>query len=661
MIVHLDYETRSRADLTSVGAHRYACDPSTEVFMAGISVHDSDEVFLWVNPKFRTADMLGENDEATLLLRNADYVYAHNAPFEQAITWGTKFEQQIGIHPIQMHQWRCTAAMARKAGLPSSLEKCAEALGLAQQKDPRGKQLIKFFSLPKPDGTYNAPRDFPEEWLAFGEYCRQDVRTEKAIHKALAAFELQGLPLETFQFDLRMNQLGIPVNVPALRNAQRIIDEVQTKVATEFVALTGLNPTQREKVRELVGLPDMQAETVENAIAQTLVDAEAHYRMGQSQDCDRLMRLRRILTLYQQVSYAAVKKIAAMLDWACPDGRMRGVFKYYGAGTGRWSSGGPQLQNAKKATPEMRSRTEPAFRYIARGGTAEGLEEVYGNPLEVIASSIRHFVSGPLLDGDYNAVEARIICWLAGQTDVLEKFQRGEDLYKFMASHVYLIPPERVNKDQREVGKRVFLGAGFQMGASKFQASCREQYQLYLPLDLCERGIEAYRTLCDKVVRYWYYLNNQARAAILAPGKEAGPFVIRKIANLPFLLFKLPSGRSLAYPKPAIEVLPGEERDQITYWGQLPMTVSWGRVKLYGGKLAENCTQGVAADIMACGALEAECRGMPPFALVHDQALASHTDGHTPEEFSAAMATLPDWAKGLPIKVESSVKPFYSK
>lgn len=77
--------------------------------------------------------------------------------------------------------------------------------------------------------------------------------------------------------------------------------------------------------------------------------------------------------------------------------------------------------------------------------------------------------------------------------------------------------------------------------------------------------------------------------------------------------------------------------------------------------LVSNCVQAVAADVMACGALEAERRGMPPFALIHDQALASKAKERTADEFSLAMATMPAWAKGLPVKVEAHEAKYYSK
>ena len=266
-ILHLDYETRSAVDLKTCGAHRYAIDRTAAILLCAVSWDDSDEVLLWIHPSFRTDGMLGlDNARVEKMVAEADLVYAHNAPFESAVTaaMGPTYP-----FPIQLHQWRCTMAMARTAGLPPSLEMVAEALGLDAQKDRRGKALIKLFCEPQKDGQFVDPRSRVDEWIEFGEYCRQDVRVEKAVHRELRPFELKGDVLKTFLFDLRMNQRGIPVNVDALGKAQKIIRDVQGDSTVEFNALTGINPTQREKVRELVGLPDMQAETVEAAIKES--------------------------------------------------------------------------------------------------------------------------------------------------------------------------------------------------------------------------------------------------------------------------------------------------------------------------------------------------------------------------------------------------------
>ena len=297
-------------------------------------------VYLWINPKFEDAGVVSDI-EALPLVRAATEVHAHNAPFEQAICSGT------GMLPeITLDKWRCTQAMARIAALPESLEKCGAALNILNQKDKLGKDLIKFFSIPQEDGTFNEPRDHRIKWAQFCEYCRQDVRAEREIHHYLKArFSLVGTNLDTFQFTLRLNDTGVPVNVPALQNAQRIITEVETEAGAEFLQLTKLNITQRAKILALLQagglvIADMQSDTLQTALAHPAVAPS----------------IRRVLELYCQLSYAATKKITAMLNWVCPDDRLHGVFKFYGAGTGRWTAGGPQVQNAKKPSQEMRPR-----------------------------------------------------------------------------------------------------------------------------------------------------------------------------------------------------------------------------------------------------------------------------------------------------------------
>ena len=654
-VVHLDLETRSAADLPSVGAQRYAIDPSFEILMASVGCEGTS--LMWVNPQFGGSP---DNAAAEALLAQAKEIYAHNAPFELACLWGAMQQGKVSPMPLPViDRMRCTAAMARKAGLPYSLAKLAEALKLPIQKDTRGRALIKLFSLPQKDGTFADPADHPKEWQEFQDYCRTDREVEQLIHAKLKAFELQGDALATFQFDLRMNLRGIPINVEAAKKAQAIIDDVQTSVLSEFQRLTGLNPTQREKIRELVGLSDMQADTVAAAIASETDE-----------------RRRRILELYSKLSYAAVKKIQTMLDCVCPDGRVRGAHMYYGAGTGRWSGQLLQPQNFKKTSVEFRKLTDSAYRAIEAGMPTSAIEALYGDPLEVISYCIRHFIHAPgheMLDADYAAVEARIVCWLAGQEDALEEYRAGVDRYQLMAAEIYRRPIAEIkalgkDSDERQLGKMAILGAGFGMGATKFRDSCRLMAGIEISEDLAQQAIDAFRRKHDRVVSYWYKMGDDCLNAVKRPGTTMGAFSTRMVGGVPFLLLRLRSGRSLAYPHPQVTpetyvTKDGQtrERESVTYWGQLPGTVNWGRVKLYGGKLVENEVQATAADFMAHGAITAEQRGMEPFMLVHDQALALRKNGRTPADFEAALGHLPSWAAGMPLKVEAKLCPYYKK
>lgn len=263
------------------------------------------------------------------------------------------------------------------------------------------------------------------------------------------------------------------------------------------------------------------------------------------------------------------------------------------------------------------------------------------------------------LDADYAAIEARIVNWLAGQEDALQEYRDGVDRYKSMASMIYRVPAEKVNKHpQRFVGKQAVLGCGFGMGPTKFRATCWKMGRYDLPQGLEETAVKAFRAKHKKVVSCWYELERAAKNAILRKGEVFKvlhlSFKFRDVEGMPFLLMRLPSGRKLAYPKARIS------GDRITFFGNVK-GATWGDVNTWGGTLLENATQAVAADIMTNGVHQTERAGYETATLIHDQALAYHREGQTPEEFVRLLTTLPTWAKGLPIEAEGALVPFYKK
>jgi DNA polymerase len=654
---HVDFESFSEADLGDVGAYAYAEHPSTEVLMLAIARH-GEEPYLWLPPRWREAfpDLYDiESEEVLAELRDDPdaLVYAHNAQFERAVVMFA--DTPLSFMRGRPKQWRCTAAMARRAAVPDSLEKCGAYLDVDAKKDSRGKTLIRKFSMIQTSGKRKGerilPTDEPDAFAEFCRYCLQDVRTEQAIHRALAPFELRGPDvLDTFLLDIHLNDRGIPVNVPALENARVIIDALMAERTKEFVALTGLQPTQRDAVKSWLSakgvvLDNMQGATLAETLEKpALPDAP-----------------RRCLELYSELRFAAVKKVHTMLDCANADGRVRGTLLYHGAGTGRWSGRGMQPQNFKKPTIK---HLKGAFEMLERGCDAEDLDLLYGPPLEVISSCIRNFITATL-DADYASIEARILPWLAGQEDALVRFRKGEDSYRVMAGVIYNKRPDAVTDGERQLGKAAILGAGFGMGAPKFLATC-EQWGISVTPELAKRAIDAFRASHPKVVQLWYACDAAAQRAIRQPGRwfNAGDrlsFESRRVAGKLFLFFRLPSGREISYAEPKIEIDPRFDREGITYYGAIPGKAIWGRVKTYGGSLAENCTQGVAASIMAYGANNVLRGGYDAFTLIHDQLLASYKPGQTVPEFTALLTELPPWAKGLPLKAEGKLCAHYAK
>jgi DNA polymerase len=669
--LHLDLEGRSKVDLKSVGAYRYAADPSTKILMCSVSL-DGAPPRLWVHPDHRTPTGLMASDPVAeewlkYMEREDTLVWAHNLPFEEAVFIFRGMED-MGIHAPDPERCRCTMAMARRAALPQSLGQLAVVLKVSH-KDENGPKLIRLFCKPqstkKLKGQFIDPLSRPEEWEAFGRYCIQDTVVEMEIHQKLKPFEMRGDTLRTWIFDRKMNRRGVPVNTSALLNAQFIINEAQQLYAKQFSDITGLQPSQRDACLAWFrnnGYPfmDLQAPTVEEAL-------ETHTEWAAPVT-------KEALKLRQMTSYAAVAKVDTMLECDCGDELVRGTMVYYGAGPGRWSARLIQPQNFKRATVED---TELAYEMIQNGCTRLDLELVFGNSLETIASAIRHFIHVPgrmMYDADYSAVEARIVCWLAGQEDALERFRNNVDSYIQMASNIFDKPESLVTKLERWLGKQTVLGCGFQMGAPKFYIQCltlAKKFKirgLNVTEELAQKSVGVYRQLYDNVAQLWYDADRAARLAILNPGKkfkcgEKLWFYLGVVNGVPFLIMKLPSGRNIVYPFP--RVIPDPERPgktHIVYYGQLPKKENqWGDVKIYGGKFIENATQGTAADFMAYGSCNADDIGFDIFMLVHDQSLAMDDPILTIDDFVTALTKLPDWGYGMPLKAEGKVVPFYLK
>ena len=275
MHLHLDYESFSQTDITEVGGYRYSKDASTEILCASMAFDNEEPVAWW---RGMPDTELAKLDPYWDALEDPDVlIYAHNAQFEyamsQALMWKT-----WGIRPPAIERFRCTMSLARRAALPAKLEKLSEFLGTVI-KDKDGKRLIKKFSMMQPAKKPTKknplgvpvrrihPEDDPEDFMRFVDYCRQDVRAEQEVARRLAYFDD---PINNRNYTLHeiINARGVTVNVPALRHAQRLIDEETAIVSRKFKELTGLEFTQGAKVLAWAqnnGYPygDLQAATVE--------------------------------------------------------------------------------------------------------------------------------------------------------------------------------------------------------------------------------------------------------------------------------------------------------------------------------------------------------------------------------------------------------------
>jgi DNA polymerase bacteriophage-type len=272
-----------------------------------------------------------------------------------------------------------------------------------------------------------------------------------------------------------------------------------------------------------------------------------------------------------------------------------------------------------------------------------------------------------LMAGDYSAIEARALNWLAGRDDVVESFRKydagdkSQDPYKRMAVRMgRAATVEEVTYVGRQAGKAAELGCGYQMGWSKFISAAWQVYQVRVDETEAKAAVAIYRESHQKVQQLWWGVEKAAKDATREPGvvKAAGiAGNIRFIHKGGYLYCILPSGRPLCYPQPKLVdgVTPwGEHREQLEYSSIDTFTKRWSRQRTYGGHLVENIVQAVSRDLLAEALLRAEAAGYLPLLSVHDEAIVEVPKGFgSVEAFEQLMSEVPAWAVGCPVAAEA--------
>ena len=132
---------------------------------------------------------------------------------------------------------------------------------------------------------------------------------------------------------------------------------------------------------------------------------------------------------------------------------------------------------------------------------------------------------------------------------------------------------------------------------------------------------------------------------------------IRFTCRSGMLFITLPSGRNLAYVKPAI----GENQfgsPSLTYLG-VGGAKKWERLESYGPKLCENITQAVARDILCYAMTTLRCCSI--VAHVHDELIIEADPSMSLEVLCEQMGRTPPWAEGLILRADGYTTPFYKK
>ncbi len=658
----VDVETYSSVNLADCGAYKYAESEDFEVLLFGYSVDFGEPEVIDL--------ACGENIPMEIVMMLFDPTvrkHAFNAAFEW-ITLSRYFKLTRKEQLAWARQWHCTMIHAYYLGYAGNLDMVGKAVGLPEdkQKLATGKALIRYFSCPvkatKTNGgrTRNLPHHDPEKWDLYKEYNRMDVVAETNIYMKLRGIPVPDFIWEQWFTDLKINSRGVYVDTDLVYGALAIDEDVRKDQMSEFKQLTGLaNPASNTQLlswvtQHGVDMPNMQKATVADTLKRDDLPEE----------------VREALELKKEVSKTSIKKYNKILDYLCKDDRIRGLLQFYGASTtGRYAGRGVQLQNL----PRTYLKDIDTARALVKQHNSTGMEMLYDSVSDTLSQLIRTaFIPSPgnvLLDADFSAIEARVIGWLAGEEWVLEEFRGAGKIYEATASQMFGVPKEQIKKGTelyklRQQGKVAQLACSYGGGVAALTAM---DFNHEIPDDMKPGLVKQWRAANPHIVAFWSKLERACIDTIKSGTSHTINGRIRShlvsSGGITYLQLELPNKRSIYYCEPHMTVNRfGNE--SIGFYGKNQVTGKWEKQETYSGKIAENCTQSVARDLLAESIERLEANGFEILFHIHDEVVIDYGGGDADEALEkvyALMSEVPKWAKGLPMAADGWVGAYFKK
>ena len=603
-LITIDFETYYDRDfsLSKITTEEYVRSPQFEVIGVGVKVNNEE-------PQWAS----GEHEDVKHWLRTSfnwsdSMVLAHNTMFDGAIlAW------QFGIHPRVWLDTLCMGRALHGVEVGGSLKALAERYALGQ----KGTEVLNAIGKRR--------LNFSEGDLArYGDYCLNDVNlTYKLFNKMVRKFPKQELKI----IDLTLRMFIEPI---LELDKQMLEEHLRETVARKEKLLLECAADRADLMSNNRFAELLWANGVEPPMKISPTTGEQTYAFAKNDESFKALaeypdeRVQALVAARLGNKSTLEETRTQRFIEIASRGALPVPIRYYAAHTGRF--GGDDKINMQNLP--------------SRGANANKLKKA------IIAPP-----GYTMIDADSAQIEARVLAWLAEQDDLVEAFATGKDVYKKMASAIYAIAEEEVSKDQRFVGKTTILGAGYGMGAAKFQAQLKT-FGVTVDLEEARRIIDIYRRTNDAITRLW----RQAQNALVnlsrgdkAPLGRAG--VLELVPEESAI--RLPSGLLMRYDD--LKFSEGEKGIEFHYQTRK------GRTRIYGGKVIENVCQAIARCIIAEQMLKINKR-YKVVLTVHDAIAVCVRDSEVEEAqkyVEECMRWVPEWATGLPVNCESGAGKSY--
>lgn len=594
-ILTIDFESYYSSDygLKKYTTEEYIRDPQFEVIGVAVQVNDGE-------PKWFSGDALS----TYAFLQNYDWsnslALAHNAMFD-----GFILSNHFGIKP---KGWLDTLSMGRAlhgTEVGGSLAVLSSHYGLGV----KGTEVVNAMGLRR--------EAFPADQLArYGDYCKNDVTLTWKLFNAMSA---EFPPTELRLIDLTIKMFTEPVlqlDMRALEGHLRAVRERKAFLLGTYEKDTLMsNPKFAQVLRDYGVEPPMKKSptTGKQTYAFSKTDEEFKALLEHPNLTVQSLVAARLGTK-STIEETRTERFIGIAN----RGTLPVPLRYYAAHTGRWGGDDKlNLQNLPRKSVLKHAIIPPAG-YV-------------------------------ILDSDSSQIEARTLAWLAGQNDLVQAFENGDDVYKIMASAIYVKPEVEITKDERFVGKTTILGAGYGMGAAKFQAQLKT-FGVEVTLDEAKRIIDTYRTTYPQIVALWGAAGTALKAILQKQQTSLGRGGLLSVQGEDGII--LPNGLRLKYPN--LRLYENEEgKTEIVYDTKKGKATIPNRI--YGGKVIENVCQALARIIIGEQMLMI-AKKYRVVMTVHDAIaiIVPEAEAEAAKEYvELCMRLRPQWALELPLNCEA--------
>ena len=603
-IISIDFETYydQQFSLSKLTTEEYI--RSSEFEVIGVAIQADNESPQWFSGTREQTKKFLESQEL-----NKNIVLAHNAMFDMAIlNW------HFGISPRGIADTLSMARALHNTEVGGSLKALAEYYQLGE----KGTEVLNALGKRRIDFT-------AEELKRYGDYCINDVVLTLALFKCLA-IDFPNGELRLIDMTIRMfSEPALFLDVPMLKmhledikaKKQELMDSIHHSKEelmsndkfAELLKLLNIDPPRK-----------ISLTTGKEAWAFAKTDEGFKALLEHENEMVQILATAR-LGIKSTIEETRTQRFIDIAG----RGKMPIPLRYYAAHTGRW--GGDDKVNMQN---------------LPRN------------------SVLKHAICAPngylVIDSDSSQIEARTLAWLAEQNDLVDAFEKGEDVYKIMASSIYVKDAEEISKSERFVGKTTILGCGYGMGSKKFGAQLKT-FGVEIAEDEASRIIQVYRETYDWIPVLWQQANRALEAMISNKGAPLGKQGVLYVEGSKGI--RLPNGMHIKYPN--LRRVNTNGKDELVYDTKRGKAVIPNRI--YGGKVVENVCQALARIIIGEQMLMV-AKKYKVVMTVHDAiaCIVPESEVETAKEYvEICMKMRPKWALDLPLGCETGCGKTYGE